>query len=152
MFTGSSSPVYHQLNWFETDINPTSIATVKTDGDSEAGRLPSNWDRAIVMAVGRRALEFSEACRSDSQEAVAFVSRGVVNVGLLPKNVHFGFGGEASDKATAAMRQGRKPIEATMGRWVEEEGRLVIPPDLERVAILVPIMWLPQTHHTTPLF
>ncbi len=152
LFTGSNSPVYHQLSWFETDINPTSIATVKTEGgDPEAGRLARNWDRCIVMAVGRRALEFSAACRSDSQEAVAFVARDVVHVGLLPEVVHFGFDYTA-EKATAAMRQSRNPIEATMGRWVEEEGRLVVPADLELVDTLVPNMCLPRRHHTTPLF
>lgn len=151
LFTGSKSPVYHQLNWFETNIDSTTIATVKAPGDPEAGLLARNWDRSIIMAVGRRALEFIENCRTDSQEAVAFVSQDTVHVGLLPQGVHFGFG-NSSNKAMAAMRQSRKPIEATMGRWVQDEGRLVVPADLELVDTLVPNMWLPRSHLTTPLF
>lgn len=151
LFTGSSSPVYHQLRWFSTNIDPYNIATVTAPGDPEAGRLARNWDRAIIMMVGKRALGRASLWQEDSRQAVGFVSDSVVHVGILPRGVIFG-SGLVPGTATVAMRQSRKPIEATMGLWLPEEGRMVVPTELELVDALVPVDDLARSHQGTPLF
>lgn len=150
LFTGSSSPVYHQLHWLETDIRPSSIATVKAGGDRKAGRLARNWDRALVMTVGRTALESIVSSSKDYRLAVGFVSDDILHVGLLPEGVMFGY--EANGHtATAAMRQGRHLTETTMGVWTPD-GKIIIPADLNILSTLVPVNDLPRTHPGTPLF
>ncbi len=151
LFTGSSSPVYHQLRWFSTNIDPSNIATVTAQGDPEAGRLARNWDNALVMMVGNRALEYASLWQEGGRQAVGYVSEDVLHVGILPETVKFGHG-IVPDTATAAMRQGRNQLQATMGLWLAEEKRMVVPAELQLVDSLVPIGDLPCYHQGTPLF
>lgn len=149
LFAGSSSPNYHQLRWRETDYDPDSLHTIKAAGDPNAHWLPRRWDRALVVASGRVALRAAAREDDNAHDAVGFVSEGVLHVGVLPEDVRFGMIWE-SGILSAAFRQGKQPIEATMGKMTETG--FISSQELHVVDRLLPVKALPVIRPTTPLF
>ena len=118
VFSGSDSPNYRQLNWFSRRIETSIQSTINVPGNLLAGRLPRSWDIAVIMATRDEELDKLTSYGDDQQEAVAYISKGVVHVGTHPEGDNlFGFLDDNFEECAIAMRLGRGPLEATMGMW-----------------------------------
>jgi hypothetical protein len=124
VFTGSDYPLYRQLDWHSgSDVNWTNVYnTVRVPGDQEAGLFRRNWRSAIVMSAKIEELEeiHEHPLTDEGQEAVAYISEGVVRVGIKPNDSPL-FEDLNGEERAVAMRIGKGPLEATMGLWAPVE-------------------------------
>lgn len=125
-FTGSTSPNYVQLDWRSKGIDAHVPKTVKVPGNLEAGRLARNWPTAAILAINEEELkELAQLDPNEYQQAVAYVSEGIVHVGTRP-NAESGYAEKlfarySDEELAVAMRVGRGTLEAAAGIWIPKE-------------------------------
>jgi len=120
VIAGSYSPAYGQLDWRAPHMSRIR-GTVAVSGDRYAGRLPRNWNRAMVMAFPIEELEDLKAHASTiaHEEAVAYISERVVHVGTKATQGYL-FERLNEEEMAIGMRIGRGPLEATPGIWLPD--------------------------------
>lgn len=146
VFTGSTSPVYRQLDWRSQNIKKEVKGTVKVAGDPQAGRLARNWNESLLMAASEEGVGRlkDQAGAAPYKEAVAYVSESVVHVGTLATEDYL-FTEIAEEKRAIAMRRGRGPLQATMGLWLPEDRMFLGAEDVWAVDA-IPVSALPSKY------
>jgi len=124
-FTKSSAPNVVKAEW-HANVTAVALDWIRLSGDTQAGWLPRNWNRGMVMSTTEEEIaRFEDTYRNyDIREAVAFRSDNEVHVGVRPGQVSL-FGRllvhPHHGEWAAGLRRGRGPLEAHMGIWLPEE-------------------------------
>jgi hypothetical protein len=132
LVTGSSSPLYRQLQWRSIRnerglwMHPAEVA-----GDPTASLLPRNWQMAAIIATPHDALQDLIGINSRGakpEPAIAYATKKNINVGTLPVAHETLFQQEGSE-ALIAMRLGRGPLRAALGVWLPDQQAFIITPE-----------------------